>query len=141
MALDYANLRDALKRLEVQLQNYEGAESRVELSDVDREAIRDSAVKRFEIAFEMSWKFLKRYLTEDLGLAETPNSPKPILRLAAENNLIGDEIRDWLDYAEARVTTSHDYSGEKATVTLQIAPQFLAAAIRLFGVMTGERWT
>ncbi|MFZ4509267.1 MAG: HI0074 family nucleotidyltransferase substrate-binding subunit, partial [Fimbriimonas sp.] len=138
---DYSKLRDSLRSLDGQLRNYEGAAARAELTEMDREAIRDSAVKRFELAFEMSWKFLKRYLTEDLGLAETPNSPKPILRVAAENQLLGDQIDDWLQYADARVATSHDYSGEKAVATLQVAPRFLVAAIRLYEVMTGEVWT
>ncbi len=31
---------------------------------------------------------MKRYLTEGLGLAETPNSSKPIFRLAHENDLL-----------------------------------------------------
>ena len=30
--------------------------------------------------YDMVWKHLKRYLNEELGLAETPNSPKPVIR-------------------------------------------------------------
>ena len=138
MAMDYSKLRDALVRLQEQLQNYSRMDARPELTEVDREAIRDSSVKRFEFAFEMSWKLLKRHLTEELGLADTPSSPKPILRIAAENNLLQDRIDRWLLYADARVNTAHDYSGEKAKATLALAPDFLQDALHLYQTMTGE---
>ncbi len=140
MAIDYSKLHDALHRLEDQLKNYGQMESRSELTEVDREAIRDSTVKRFEFAFEMSWKLLKRYLVEELGLAETPNSPKPILRIAAENNLLNGNIEAWLGYAEARVSTAHDYSGEKAKAVLALVPAFLEDATRLYSKMSGQAW-
>ena len=46
-----------------------------------------------------------------LGLVDIPNSPKPIFRLADENNLFASSLEQWLQYADARIGTSHDYRG------------------------------
>lgn len=139
--IDYTNLRLALKHLELQLQNLQGADARPELTALDRDALRESVIQRFEIAYELSWKFLKRYLTDQLGQAETPNSPKPVFRLADQNDLLGGRIEEWLAYANARVATAHDYSGEKAAETLAIIPGFMGDAVRLYEKMTGTAWT
>ena len=83
------------------------------------------------------WKVLKRYLTEELGIPDVPNSPKPILKLADENNLFVTLLDQWLAYADARIDTTHDYSGEKAEKALGIVGNFIDDAI---GIMSGETW-
>ncbi|MDX2065508.1 MAG: hypothetical protein SFX74_07195 [Fimbriimonadaceae bacterium] len=71
----------------------------------------------------------------ELGLADTPKSPKPVLRLAAEHDQLVGALEDWLGYADARVATSHDYSQEKATATLVVVGAFLRDCRA-----TGIRW-
>ncbi|MBE0501860.1 MAG: nucleotidyltransferase substrate binding protein [Desulfuromonadales bacterium] len=83
---------------------------------------------------------MKRYLEEEIGLAELPNGPKPILRLANENNLLPSDIVNWLQYNQARVDTSHDYSGEKVDRALKIMTDFVTDAIGLYKTMSGENW-
>jgi len=41
------------------------------------------------------WKVLKRYLNQELGLREIPNRPKPIFKLAAQNQLFASDIAQW----------------------------------------------
>ncbi len=60
------------------------------------------------------------------------NSPKPIFRLAAENNLLPSAVERWLDYAEARTHTTHDYSGEKAKACLSLMGDFIRDATALY---------
>ena len=79
--IDYDKLQKSLKHLEPQFQNHQLAKGRPELTTIDREAIAESVVQRFETCYDALWKHLKRYLTEEMGLAEVPNSPKPILKL------------------------------------------------------------
>ncbi len=68
------------------------------------------------------------------------------MRIAAENNLLNGKIESWLGYAEARVSTAHDYSGdpnycgEKAKAVLALAPDFLEDATRLYSTMSGQAW-
>ena len=137
---DYTKLRKSLKHLERQFANYRGAKDRAALTDLDREAIAESTVQRFETCYDTLWKCLKRHLTEKLGIPEVPNSPKPILRLANENGLLGSSVERWMDYADARVSTAHDYSGSKAGECLDLMEDFVADAIAAYKTMAGETW-
>ena len=83
---------------------------------------------------------LKRYLIEEIGLAEVPNSPKPLWKLAGQNNLLAAPVEQWLKYADARTDTAHDYSGEKAEETLALMGDFIDDAIGLYQTMTGTTW-
>ena len=136
--IDYSKFRSSLKRLEEQNANYQ--QGNTALSDLDREAIAESVIQRFETCYDCLWKVLKRYLIEELGLAETPNSPKPILKLAYENDLFASSLEQWLRYADARIDTSHDYDGEKANACLELMSEFIDDAIGLYQTMSGAPW-
>ncbi|MBF0552726.1 MAG: nucleotidyltransferase substrate binding protein, partial [Deltaproteobacteria bacterium] len=120
--IDYEKLHKSLKNLELQVDNYNRAADRKELSDLDREALAESVIHRFETCYDMLWKHLKRYIVEELGLVDVPNSPKPVFRFAAENNLLANAVEQWLNYADARTATAHDYSGKKAADCLDVIP-------------------
>ena len=138
--IDYGKFEKSLKHLEAQLQNYRSSAQRHELLDIDREAIAESVIQRFEICYDCLWKVLKRCLNEDLGIPELPNSPKPLFRIAFENHLL-PAIEEWLIYADARTGTSHDYSKEKAQATINTAFAFAQDAALLYEKMTGKPWT
>ena len=138
--IDYSKLQKSLKHLEMQYENYSNAQYRSELSDLDREGIAESAIQRFETSYDTLWKTLKRYLVEELGIPEVPNSPKPILRLAFDNQLFSSPIEQWLKYADARTDTSHDYDVDKAAHCLALMKDFIDDAIGLYQTMTGSTW-
>lgn len=138
--IDYDKLQKSLKHLELQFENYKAAQERTELSELDRDAIGESVIQRFETCYDTLWKNLKRYLIDELGLTEVPNSPKPVLKLANENNLLASPIEQWLKYADARTDTAHDYSEEKAAETLAIVGDFIDDAIGLYQTMTKTTW-
>lgn len=137
--IDYGKFRKALTHLKAQHANYVSAKTRVELLPIDREAIAESVIQRFETCYDTAWKDAKRFLTEEVGLPDVPNSPKPILKLAAQNHLLGSAIERWLGYADARVSTAHDYSGKKAKLVLKVIATFLKDAEHLYQAMTGKR--
>ena len=116
--IDYSKFQMSLKRLEEQYEHYRHLDQ--SLPDYLREAMDESIIQRFEVCFDCAWKALKRHLAEELAIADLPNSPKPILRLANENRLLDARVSDWLTYADQRVDTSHDYSIEKAEACLDI---------------------
>ena len=97
--IDYGKFRLSLKRLEEQYENHRNQDPA--LSDLMREAVAESVIQRFETCYDCLWKILKRYLFEGLGLAEIPNSPKPIIRLAYENDLFASSLEQWLAYARS----------------------------------------
>ena len=138
--IDYDKLQKSLKHLELQFANYQSSHDREDLSDLDREAIAESVIQRFETCYDTLWKHLNRYLTEDMGLPDVPNSPKPIFRIAGENRLFASTLEQWLKYADARVATSHDYSGEKADDCLELMADFIDDAIGLYQTITGATW-
>jgi len=138
--IDYDKLKKSLKHLELQFENLKRAVDRPELTDIDREGIAESVIQRFETCYDTLWKTLKRYLSEEIGLADTPNSPKPILKLAGQNDLFSATVEQWLKYADARVSTAHDYSGEKAEECLTIMADFIDDAIGLYQTMSGQTW-
>jgi nucleotidyltransferase substrate binding protein (TIGR01987 family) len=138
--IDYEKLQKSLKHLEQQFANYQLAQDRPELTEIDREAIAESVIHRFETCYDTLWKDLKRYLIEDSGLADVPDSPKKVLKLAGQNELFASPVEQWLKYADARTSTAHDYSGEKAEETLSVVGDFIDDAIGLYQTMTGTTW-
>lgn len=137
--MDCNKLQKSLKHLERQLANHKNAALRHELTDIDREAIAESVVQRFRTCYDVLWKHLKRHMTEELGLAELRNSPKPIFKLAAQNALLASTER-WLQFADARTSTAHDYSGAKLAAVLDRMDDFVADAIVVYQRMTGASW-
>lgn len=137
--IDYSKFRMALQRLEEQEENRRTLDPT--LPDLTRDGVAESVIQRFETCYDCLWKVLKRYLTERLGVADAPNSPKPIFRSANENQLLSGRVERWLHYANARINTAHDYDGEKARACLGLVPEFIKDAIDLYQTMTGESWT
>ena len=138
--IDYQNFKKSLKHLEAQYKNYLQLDKKDYLTEIDKEGIKESVIQRFETCYDTLWKTLKRYLNETLGIPEIPNSPKPIFRIAGENNLFTAKSDQWIKYADARIATSHDYSGEKAEKALELMGDFLSDAVDLYITMTDKSW-
>lgn len=138
--IDYSKFRKSLQQLELQFANYQHSAERTDLSTLDKEAIAESVIQRFETCYDCVWKHLKRYLIEALGLPDVPNSPKPIFRIASENRLFQKPTEQWMNYADARIQTSHDDDGEKAKIALALMEDFISDAIALYQTLTEENW-
>lgn len=138
--IDYDKFQKSLKQLELQFLNLNASGEREGLSVLDREALAESVIQRFETCYDTLWKHLKRYLVEELGLPEVPNSPKPVFRLADQNQLFMVPISRWLGYSDARIATAHDYSGEKAAECLELIEDFIADAATLYKTLSGNKW-
>lgn len=136
--IDYSKFQSSLKHLQLQFENWQTLDPAT--VPLMREAVKESVIQRFEVCYDCMWKVLARYLEEDLGLPGVPSSPKPVLRLAGENNLFRTPISQWIEYADARIGTSHDYSGDKAESSLELMADFLDDAIGLYQTMTGKTW-
>lgn len=136
--IEYDKFQKSLKHLEVQFENYRFLDKNQ--PELIQEAVAESVIQRFETCYDCMWKVLKRYLMEELGIPEVPNSPKPIIRLGFENNLFASTHELWLSYADARIDTSHDYSGEKAQDALSLMADFVDDAIGLYQTISGKTW-
>ena len=136
--IDYSKFERSLKHLQLQYDNYKTLDGRDDLGTLEKEAIAESVIQRFEICYDSLWKVLKRYLTEELGVADMPNSPKPVFQIAFQNKLFLTDIKTWLSYADARTDTSHDYSENKALKAIALMGGFIEDAIDLYITMSGK---
>ncbi len=135
--MDYSQLKKAILRFEEMLNAYN--DESAERGDLEQEAVQDSLIKRFEYTLEMSWKSCKRHLDEE-GFAEAKTgSPKSIMRLAFTAGVVRS-ADDWIRYINARQSTSHDYSEEKAEHVLAVVDEFYDDAVGLYQALTGETW-
>lgn len=72
-----------------------------------------SLIKHFEMCYEMAWKFLQSYLKNKHSIEIA--SPKGVFRESFVMHLISEsETKQFLDMAEARNATTHDYNEETA---------------------------
>jgi nucleotidyltransferase substrate binding protein (TIGR01987 family) len=137
--INYNKFENSLKRLEERYKFYQKNKDNIS-NDIDiTESIKESCIQRFEICLDTAWKHIKKYLEDELGRSDLPNSPNPIFKEAFANKLILDaEI--WIEFNENRRNSSHDYSGEKADNTFEIIADFILEAIEIYQKMTGQKW-
>lgn len=131
MPLELESLKKAVAALAGVLDKTEDAAFMRSLDAVARNAIRSGAIQHFEFTYELCWKFVKRWLEMNVG----PNAGdgvarRELFRMAAENLLI-DDVEQWMRYHEARNQTSHTYQHEVAERVYLVANQFVIDADRL----------
>lgn len=69
--------------------------------------VRDSAIQRFEISFELCWKFLKAFLEDEHNVRCT--SPRTCFRAAFKNGILEDDPF-WIELTALRNYTVHTYN-------------------------------
>ena len=94
------SLRDRFLEYETCLKRLEEA-LKAPKSDISR----DSAIKRFELCFELCWKVLKDFLNEEGIFCRSPRS---CLKEAFSMGLLKDE-KEWLLILEDRNLSVHTY--------------------------------
>ena len=102
-----------MSKLDAITKQYEKALQRFEdvLAQDKNEYIRDSAIKRFEFTFDLSWKLIKAFLEEEKGIICA--SPKGCFREAYQQGLLQyDEY--WIEMTDMRNKPSHTYREETA---------------------------
>ena len=138
MAVDYSLFQRSLKNLEVQHDHLLNLSP--EYPSFVHEGMAESVIQRFETCYDMLWKVLRRHLINSLGLPDVPNSPRPIFRIADQNNLLAAGGEQWERYVQTRIDTTHDYDQVKAENAIEIMPDFIGDAVGLYTELTGETW-
>ncbi len=100
--------------------------NRVDDSDEDlQETVRAGVIHSFEVAYEQSWKMLKRWLKENIGTASVDGVIlRNLFRLGAENGLIVD-VERWMEYHDVRNSTSHTYDEDSTENVFAEATEFV----------------
>lgn len=77
-------------------------------------------VQAFEFCYELSWKTIKRFLSNE-GI--TVSSPRESFREAGRNGLI-ENVKLWLDFIIIRNKTVHTYNEFVLKEIIDIVPTF-----------------
>ena len=77
------------------------------------EHTRDSAIKRFELTYELCWKTLRRFLAEFAGIRE--ETVREVYRAAGEAGFLKNGgVERWFAHHENRNRTAHVYDEAEA---------------------------
>lgn len=88
-------------------------------------------IQHFEFTYELGWKFIKRWLSVNIGKSEVEGlSRRGLFRLAKEFGLI-DSVDEWMLFHAARNETSHTYDENTAEEVFEVSIKFLPVAKKL----------
>ena len=131
MTLDLSSLKKAVNSLETALGFAASKDQLAGLTKDQKDVIRAGAIQNFEFTYELCWKFMKRWLENNLGSAYVDGIPrKELFRIAAEHQLI-TSVNHWIKYHDARNETAHTYDEDKAREVFEAAKKFLTDAREL----------
>ena len=91
--------------------------------------LRDGVIQRFEYTYELSHKFLKRYLMDVVASPDTLHTMafQDVIRLGYAHGLLHESWSEWRMYREMRAKTSHAYDLAVAVAVMAAIPQFSEA--------------
>ena len=128
-------LRDAVSGLELVLERTEAAERSEELDEVLLRAVKSGVIKHFEFTYELSWRFIRRWLEANVSRDTADGvTRQELFRLGAEHRLI-DSVDNWMLFHRARNLTSHTYRQATAEEVYAVIPSFLEHAKNLLSAL------
>lgn len=122
-----------MKKFEQLKRQYASLNGYLDVTDLSDKNI-SATTADFDRLFELSWKTLKAYLYEDLGIYQAKTgSPREILKLAAAQDLLWDDLL-WFGMLKDRNDDSHIYRKADAVLYMsKIASCYLPEIGRLIG--------
>ena len=137
-AVSYEKLKKSLEKLKEQYQNFLLLDQK-NISDLDKEAIKESVIHRFEICYDSFFKALKKYLQES-AINVDSGSPRAILRKACDMEIMDQEaLANWFSYIDLRIGTAHDCSETKAKKALIKMGEFIEDVEDIYKVMCSAK--
>ncbi len=135
MDLDLSSLKKAVDSLDAVLAETRNRTFMDSLSPVQKNAMIAGAIQNFAFTYELCWKFLKRWLENNVSRESVEGiTRRQLFRLAAESRLI-DDVERWMIFHRARNQTSHVYDEEVARDVYRSATEFLPAAKALLAAL------
>ncbi|MCX5783214.1 MAG: HI0074 family nucleotidyltransferase substrate-binding subunit [Elusimicrobia bacterium] len=128
MALDLSSLSKAIDSLERAIR-VASSQIKGEVDTDYEEVIRAGVIQNFEFTYELCWKFIQRWLSQNQNPqdAQSPITRKELFRMAAQREIIKN-TENWFTYSEARNVTAHVYDSEVAKKVYAQALPLLADA-------------
>lgn len=128
MKLEMSSLKKAIDVLNRSVQVYHALPADA-VEDL-RNTVQAGVIQNFEVAYELCWKMMKRWLEVNLGKTDVDGvTRRQLFRLSAEHLLIND-VDQWMEYHRSRNETSHTYDGSTADDVFSVSGEFLETAKR-----------
>jgi len=126
MTLDLTSLVQSIKVLRESTDDH--IRNGEQFSSLQQQTFRSGIIQNFEIAYELCWKSMKRWIEENVSPDILFGVPRiELFRRAAENGLI-DSVENWMTFHQARNSTSHIYSAGIAAEVYETAVRFVPDA-------------
>jgi len=136
MTLDLSALNKAVHSLEEAVTNGCDQQFMSSLTPSQNKLIVSGVIQNFELTYELCWKFIKRWLAENLGKTHVEGATRrELFRLAATHKLIAS-VDDWMFFHQARNQTSHTYDEDTAKEVFSVAQKFVQYAKDLLRILT-----
>ena len=135
MPLELESFHSAVDSLGQALERSEDAVLMNNLDETLRNVVQSGVIKHFEFTYELSWKFIKRWLEVNVSPdAADGVTRRELYRLGFENRLI-DDVDCWMNHHEARNETTHTYRKTTADEVYAAIPAFLEDARLLLAAL------
>ena len=128
MTLDLTSLRSAIASLEKSIRSYRVLSENSTLTRDDIDTVKAGVIQNFEVAYEQCWKFMKRWIEQNVSSDIVDGvTRRELFRVGAENRLI-DDVAQWMEFHQSRNLTAHTYDAENAGQAFSSALIFIDAA-------------
>jgi len=136
--LDIGSLANAINALTEGIDAYRECKENPDAKVKALNTLQAGVIQNFEVAYELSWKFMRRWLEKNINPNITLGiSRKEFYRIAKEYLLISDSEK-WLEFHEARNETSHSYDKETADEVLKVSFEFLDFAKKFLATLENK---
>lgn len=133
--LDLTALKKAVHSLELAVSKMQNSQFVSGLDEDTLAIFKAGVIQNFEFTYELCWKFMKRWLSQNIGTDFTEGLTRlELFRLAAENLLI-ENTEKWILFHKARNITSHTYNAETAEEIYSLSPAFALEARKLLLIL------
>ena len=133
--LDLTTFSKAINSMNDLVEQMENSEEIKKLNPTLILGLRAGVMQKFEFTYEIAWKYMKRWLENNVGASIVDGvARRQLFRLAFENGLIND-IDSWMDYHNGRNRTSHTYNLVTADEVYVVAIKFLPDVKILYKVL------
>ena len=110
----YEDLLRIHKALGISIKRYSTAMSK-SMDEETQDERRDSLIKRFELTYDLLWKYLREYIIAIQGT--TFDSPRQVFKQCLTANLATpEETQQLVDLIESRNLTTHVYDIDLASI-------------------------
>ena len=131
MPLELESLQKSVTALDLVWQKSNDPEFMNGLDAVAVNAIKSGVIQHFEFTYELCWKFIKRWLEMNISTTAADGATRrELFRMAAENLLI-DDVEQWMRHHDARNKVSHTYQPEIAESVCAASKNFVEDAKKI----------